>query len=81
MRFYQTTPSFYCGFDLHARTMHVCVVPPRSTAGLPEWASGVEDEASLAVRVLDEETFGPITVARSGDRPQRDWSQRVPDQS
>ena len=26
MRFYQATHSFYCGVDLHARTMHVCVV-------------------------------------------------------
>ena len=26
MRFYQATHSFYCGIDLHARTMHVCVV-------------------------------------------------------
>ncbi len=26
MRFYQQTHSFYCGVDLHARTMHVCVV-------------------------------------------------------
>ena len=26
MRFYQTQHGFYCGVDLHARTMHVCVV-------------------------------------------------------
>ena len=26
MRFYQATHSFYCGVELHARTMHVCVV-------------------------------------------------------
>ena len=26
MRFYQATHSFYCGVDLHARTMHVCIV-------------------------------------------------------
>ena len=26
MRFYQGTHSFYCGIDLHARTMHVCVL-------------------------------------------------------
>ena len=26
MRFYQATHSFYCGVDLHARTMHVCMV-------------------------------------------------------
>ncbi len=26
MRFYQATHSFYCGVDLHARIMSVCVV-------------------------------------------------------
>lgn len=26
MRFYQTQHEFYCGVDLHAKTMHVCVV-------------------------------------------------------
>ena len=26
MRFYQQQHGFYCGIDLHARTMHVCVV-------------------------------------------------------
>ena len=26
MRFYQQQHSFYCGVDLHARTMHVCIV-------------------------------------------------------
>ena len=26
MRFYQQQHAFYCGVDLHARTMHVCVV-------------------------------------------------------
>ena len=26
MRFYQRQHGFYCGVDLHARTMHVCVV-------------------------------------------------------
>ena len=26
MRFYQGQHGFYCGIDLHARTMHVCVV-------------------------------------------------------
>jgi hypothetical protein len=26
MRFYQQQHGFYCGVDLHARTMHVCVV-------------------------------------------------------
>ena len=26
MRFYQQQHPFYCGVDLHARTMHVCVL-------------------------------------------------------
>jgi transposase len=28
MRFYNTQHRFYCGIDLHARTMHVCVLDP-----------------------------------------------------
>ena len=30
MRFYQLQYGFYCGVDLHARTMHVCVVVAES---------------------------------------------------
>lgn len=26
MRFYQQQHQFYCGVDLHAKTMHVCIV-------------------------------------------------------
>lgn len=26
MRFYKQQHQFYCGVDLHAKTMHVCVV-------------------------------------------------------
>ena len=26
MRFYQQQHGFYCGVDLHAKTMHVCIV-------------------------------------------------------
>ena len=26
MRFYQQQHKFYCGVDLHARSMHVCIV-------------------------------------------------------
>jgi hypothetical protein len=26
MRFYQQSHQFYCGVDLHARSMHVCLV-------------------------------------------------------
>ena len=26
MRFYQQQHRFYCGVDLHARSMHVCIV-------------------------------------------------------
>ena len=26
MRFYQQQHPFYCGIDLHARTMHVCIL-------------------------------------------------------
>ncbi len=26
MRFYQQQHAFYCGVDLHAKTMHVCMV-------------------------------------------------------
>ncbi len=26
MRFYQQSHQFYCGVDLHARSMHVCIV-------------------------------------------------------
>ena len=26
MRFYQQQHPFYCGVDLHAKTMHVCIV-------------------------------------------------------
>ncbi len=26
MRFYTTQHRFYCGIDLHARTMHVCIL-------------------------------------------------------
>src|SRR5262249_19380012 len=32
MRFYQQRPRFYCGVDLHARTMYLCVLDP---AGQP----------------------------------------------
>jgi hypothetical protein len=28
MRFYNQQHQFYCGIDLHARTMHVCVLEP-----------------------------------------------------
>ncbi|MEX0586558.1 MAG: hypothetical protein WD176_07940 [Pirellulales bacterium] len=26
MRFYQTQHPFYCGVDLHTKTLHVCIV-------------------------------------------------------
>ncbi len=29
MRFYPTEPPFYCGIDLHARTMYVCILSQR----------------------------------------------------
>ena len=28
MRFYTTQHPFYCGIDLHARTMYVCILAP-----------------------------------------------------
>ena len=28
MHFYQQQHRFYCGIDLHARTMHLCVLDP-----------------------------------------------------
>ena len=31
MRFYTTPHRFYCGIDLHARTMHVCVLDAAGT--------------------------------------------------
>ncbi len=31
MRFYTRQHRFYCGIDLHARTMHVCVLDPEGT--------------------------------------------------
>ncbi len=31
MRFYQTQHPFYCGVDLHAKTMHVCIVNQTGT--------------------------------------------------
>ena len=32
MRFYTTQHPFYCGIDLHARTMYVCIL---DQAGIP----------------------------------------------
>src|SRR5262249_40797138 len=32
MRFYTTQHPFYCGIDLHARTMRVCILDQQSTA-------------------------------------------------
>ncbi len=26
MRFYQQQHTFYCGVDLHAKTMHICIL-------------------------------------------------------
>ena len=34
MRFYTHTHRFYCGIDLHARTMHLCVLDPAGTVVL-----------------------------------------------
>jgi hypothetical protein len=31
MRFYTTQHRFYCGVDLHARTMHLCVLDQAGT--------------------------------------------------
>ncbi len=31
MRFYQQQHPFYCGVDLHARTMHVCLIDQAGT--------------------------------------------------
>jgi hypothetical protein len=31
MRFYTTQHRFYCGIDLHARTMRVCILDHEST--------------------------------------------------
>jgi hypothetical protein len=28
MRFYNQQHSFYCGVDLHTRTMHICILDP-----------------------------------------------------
>ncbi len=33
MRFYTTQHRFYAGIDLHARTMHVCILDHQSTVG------------------------------------------------
>ena len=31
MRFYQTQHPFYCGVDLHTKTLHVCIVDQAGT--------------------------------------------------
>src|SRR5262249_1869722 len=35
MRFYTTQHPFYCGIDLHARTMYVCILDPNSELLVP----------------------------------------------
>ena len=35
MRFYNQQHKYYCGIDLHARSMYICVVPTRQGVHLP----------------------------------------------
>jgi hypothetical protein len=36
MRFYTHTHRFYCGIDLHARSLHLCVLDPAGTVALDQ---------------------------------------------
>ena len=38
MRFYQCKHQFYCGVDLHARTMQVCILDAEA---LSSWSVGL----------------------------------------
>ncbi len=49
MRFYQQSHQFYCGVDLHARSMHVSIVDRKL-----ERESNSNDSAALTVRALDK---------------------------
>jgi len=35
MRFYTNQHRYYCGIDLHARSMYVCVLDPLGDCSLP----------------------------------------------
>ena len=43
MRFYQQQHGFYCGVDLHARTMHVCVVDAEGGLGSMSTCRAIRD--------------------------------------
>ena len=62
MRFYTTQHPFYCGIDLHARTMYVCILDQNSeslvhrnmtnqSGGLPERHGPVSTGACRRSRV------------------------------
>lgn len=57
MRFYTSQHGFYCGVDLHARTMYVCVLDQAGDAG-----------ATVSVRVSPESSKYRTTLRlpRSG---------------
>ena len=42
MRFYQQRHRFYCGVDLHSKTMHVCIVDEEGKTlvhrNIPAWS-------------------------------------------
>ena len=41
MRFYQQQHPFYCGVDLHARSMHVCLVDAAGSSGSSPWCGRI----------------------------------------
>ena len=61
MRFYTTQHRFYCGIDLHARTMHVCVLDAAGTVVLDHHGF-IETGQAAANRIAGAD--GPTTVRR-----------------
>jgi hypothetical protein len=49
MRFDKTAHPFYCGIDLHARTMHVCVLDAAGTVVLDQNLPGHFDTLLQAI--------------------------------
>ena len=81
MRFYQSKHRHYCGIDLHARTMHVCVVDaegrkllhqnvPASRKALVECVAPFRDDL---VDNLNRECFH-LALEIGDDADRREWA-------
>ena len=41
MQFYNNSHPFYCGIDLHARSLYVCIVNDKGETGAVQFSSGL----------------------------------------